>query len=209
MPERTANPPPEPTRSKLILASGSPYRRQLLERLGLPFSVLAPDIDEAAETAASSAELAQRLALLKARAVSRIKPDAIVIGSDQVADCEGRQLGKPGTPERAAAQLRDCSGREVVFHTSVAVIQGVREAVRNIPTRVRVKNLSAEQIKSYVERDRPLDCAGAMKSESLGIALAESIDNQDPTALIGLPLIALVELLEEFGIGILDGPARP
>jgi septum formation protein len=192
-----------PEMTELILASGSPYRRELLARLGLPFKVISPDIDERAEQAPDLAALAERLALLKARAVAAEHPGAVIIGSDQVAECQGRRLGKPGTVERAKEQLASCSGREVMFHTAVAVIASGRELVRHVPTRVIMKTLTPEAIGTYVERDQPLDCAGAMKSEALGIALTDAITSDDPTALIGLPLIAVSEMLAEVGLPVL------
>lgn len=189
----------------LILASGSPYRRELLARLGLPFRVVSPEVDEGAEQAADSGTLSERLALLKARAVAREYPASVVIGSDQVAECNGRRLGKPGTVERAIVQLESCSGHEVAFHTAVAVIANGRELVRRVTTRVQMKTLARETIQAYIERDRPLDCAGAMKSEALGIALTDNISSDDPTALIGLPLIAVTAMLEEAGLPVLPG----
>jgi len=188
---------------ELILASGSPYRRQLLTRLGLDFIVVSPDVDERAEHAEDGTALSRRLALLKARTVSTGHPDAIVIGSDQVAECAGRMLGKPGTVERAIEQLAFCSGREVIFHTAVAVIGASREQVRRVPTRVRMRALSRDTIENYIRRDQPLDCAGAIKSEALGIALTEAIASDDPTALVGLPLIAVTEMLDAVGLPVI------
>lgn len=184
----------------LILASGSPYRRELLLRLGLPFEVRIPDVDESAVEDDNGAALAERLALLKARAVAAEHPEAVVIGSDQVAICGGRRLGKPGSIDRAVDQLMFCSGREVTFHTAVAVIGRGEESSRIVDTAVGMKPLDEACIRAYVEIDRPLDCAGSMKAEALGIALTRHIRSDDPTALIGLPLIALVELLEPLGI---------
>ena len=191
--------------TELILASGSPYRKALLARLGLDFSVMPPNIDERAEQAANGARLSERLALSKARAISGERPGAVVIGSDQVAECNGRMLGKPGNVESAIEQLEFCSGREMIFYTAVSLVQGERELLDQVPTRVRMKSLSTEQIRDYVERDQPLDCAGAMKSESLGIALTESISSDDPTALIGLPLIAVASMLDEMGLPVIAG----
>lgn len=187
----------------LVLASGSPYRRELLARLGLEFSVASPDVDESAEHNEHGAALSERLALLKARTVAGQYPDATVIGSDQVAECNGRLLGKPGTANNAISQLEFLSGQEVVFHTAVAVIQGSQTLLRQVPTRVRVKPLTRHRIRAYVAIDQPLDCAGAMKSESLGIALTEAITSDDPTALIGLPLIAVASMLEEVGLTVI------
>ena len=189
--------------TELILASGSPYRKALLARLGLDFSVISPEVDERAEQAANGARLSERLALLKARTISVDHPEAVVIGSDQVAECNGRMLGKPGNAERAVAQLEFCSGREVIFYTAVTLIQGKRELLDQVPTRVRMKSLSTAQIRDYVKRDNPLDCAGAMKSESLGIALTEAISSADPTALIGLPLITVASMLDKMGMPVI------
>ncbi len=185
--------------SDLILASGSAYRRMLLDRLGLAFEVIAADIDESPRVNESGADLALRLGCAKARAVAEQYPDRLVIGSDQVAECEGRLLGKPGSPERAIEQLGLCSGREIVFHTSVALARDEQLLSRLVPTRVVMRELTRETIERYVARDQPLDCAGAMKSEALGIALARAMSSDDPTALIGLPLIATTTLLGEFG----------
>lgn len=189
--------------TELILASGSRYRRELLGRLGLKFEVISPDVDERPGPSEAGAELCERLSLLKARTVAATHPDAVIIGSDQVAECGGRLLGKPGGIEQAIAQLEFCSGREVIFHTAVAVVQGRQELIRRIPTRVRMKSLDGQRIKTYVRRDRPLDCAGAMKSESLGIVLVEAISSDDPTALVGLPLIATASMLEEIGLPVI------
>lgn len=184
----------------LILASGSRYRAELLERLGLPFEVRPADIDESAQPEETAVELAERLALAKAAAVAAGSPERLVIGSDQVAVCRGRVLGKPGTRDKAIEQLEWCSDAEVVFHSALALVLDTRRVSRNVPTRVRLRSLKRDQIERYIDRDRPLDCAGAMKSEALGISLARSIESDDPTALIGLPLIALVDLLAEFDI---------
>lgn len=192
------------TNKSLILASSSPYRRELLARLGMPFSVISPDVDETAEND-DGPGLSARLAMAKARAVATGRPDAVVIGSDQVAECAGRLLGKPGTVERATEQLAFVSDRDVVFHTAVAVIAEGFEECRVVVTRVSMQKLSDERIRAYVDTDRPLDCAGALKSESLGIALTRSIGSDDPTALIGLPLITTANLLERAGIAILPG----
>jgi septum formation protein len=189
----------------LILASGSAYRRDMLARLELPFAVHPADIDETPAPGETAAALAMRLGLEKAAHVARTRPDTIVIGSDQVAECNGRLLGKPGSIEKAVEQLNFCNGREVVFHSSVAVIRD-NEVVGHdvVPTRVCLRKLRTEQIRRYVMRERPIDCAGAMKSEALGIILAASITSDDPTALIGLPLIATVTLLEAAGVEIIQ-----
>ncbi|AKS41935.1 Maf family protein [Wenzhouxiangella marina] len=191
--------PPPP----LILASGSRYRCEMLKRLELPFEVHPADIDERPKDGEGAEALALRLALEKAQAVHRRHPGTVVIGSDQVAVCQGRLLGKPGSVERAVEQLRFTAGREVVFHSALALKSDSLERLVDVPTRVRMRTLDAERIRHYVAHERPLDCAGAMKSEGLGIALTRSIHSDDPTALIGLPLIALAELLPEFGIEVL------
>lgn len=186
---------------RLILASTSAYRRALLERLGLPFDTARPDVDETPLPDESPAALAVRLARAKAEAVAA--GDAWTIGSDQVAELDGRPLGKPGTPENAVAQLRAMSGHEVRFHTALCLAgpDGRRLAHLDL-TVVRFRTLHADEIARYVERERPLDCAGSFKCEGLGIALFEAIDNHDPTALIGLPLIATARLLREAGFAV-------
>ena len=196
----------------LILASTSRYRRALLQRLQLPFDVEAPGVDETPLPGEAPAALAQRLALEKARAVAQRHPDAVVIGSDQVADLAGQAIGKPHTHERAVQQLRAMSGRSVVFHTAVAVVRqnaGVAE-VRLSPVVVRFRDLSDEEIENYLRREQPYDCAGSAKSEGLGIALLHSVESQDPTALIGLPLSTVCELMRVAGLDpLLGGQVRP
>lgn len=198
------------TRPLLILGSTSVYRRELLERLRLPFEVHAPDVDETPRPGEAPAALAQRLALAKAHAVSHLHPDAVVIGSDQVADLDGQPIGKPGTHERAAAQLRSMSGRSVVFQTAVAVVCArsayVGEALA--PVRVRFRALSAQEIELYLRTEQPYDCAGSAKAETLGIALLEAIESDDPTALVGLPLIRTCALLRAAGIDPLSAAVR-
>ena len=190
------------TRPLLILGSTSRYRRELLERLRIAFEVRSPDVDETPRAGERPAALAQRLALAKARAVSAEHPQAIVIGSDQVADLDGEPIGKPGTHERAVAQLRTMRGRSVVFHTAVAVLRAstgyVGEAL--VPVTVRFRDLSDAEIEHYLRTEQPYDCAGSAKCETLGIALLEAIESDDPTALIGLPLIRTSALLREAGI---------
>lgn len=195
------------TSPRLILGSTSPYRRELLERLRLPFTVESPRVEELAEPDETPAALAERLALAKAREVSLRHPDAVVIGADQVADLAGAPLGKPGDHERAAAQLRAMSGQTVVFHTAVAVLHPARrhEAVVRVPVRVRFRRLEAPEIEAYLRAEQPFDCAGSAKSEGLGIVLLDAIESDDPTALIGLPLIATARLLREAGIDPLQG----
>jgi septum formation protein len=189
----------------LILGSTSRYRRELLGRLRMPFSVHSPDVDETPQPDETPAPLALRLALAKARAVSALHPSAVVIGSDQVADLGGEPLGKPGDHDRAVAQLRRMRGKTVIFQTAVAVVcqaSGFEEALL-AQVRVRFRPLSDEAIEHYLLAEQPYDCAGSAKSEGLGIALLESIDSDDPTALIGLPLIRTCRLLEAAGIDLL------
>lgn len=185
----------------IVLASTSPYRRQLLARLRLPFTVQAPQVDEQALPGESPAATARRLAQAKAAAVASRRPDAIVIGSDQVADVDGEALSKPGTHEAALAQLTRMQGREVVFRTALAVVgPDGRRQVDEVPTAVRFRVLPVDQLEAYLRLERPYDCAGAAKIESLGIVLAESVRADDPTALIGLPLIRLTSMLAACGV---------
>lgn len=190
------------TRPTLILASTSRYRRELLERLRLPFEVHAPDVDETPRPGEPPAALAQRLALAKAQAVSVRFPEAVVIGSDQVADLDGTPVGKPGAHDRAVAQLRAMRGRSVVFQTAVAVIRASTGYVGAAlaPVTVRFRALDDAEIEHYLTTEKPYDCAGSAKAEALGIALLETIDSDDPTALIGLPLIRTCALLRAAGI---------
>lgn len=187
----------------LILASTSPYRKRLLERLGLPFSCLAPGIDEQAKAGETPASLAERLADEKARAVAKLHPEATVIGSDQVASLQGQLLGKPGNHERARAQLKACSGNTVVFHTAIAMLAPNLALHHVEPFSVSFRQLSDTAIEHYLLRDRPYDCAGSFKWESLGIALFERLSGDDPTSLEGLPLIALTKMLERAGHPVL------
>ena len=198
------------TRPELILASTSRYRRELLGRLRLPFEVRAPEVDEARRVGERPVALAQRLALAKARAVAAAHPDAIVIGSDQVADLDGEPIGKPGTHERAVAQLRAMRGRSVVFQTAVAVVRARNGYVGTalVPVTVRFRDLSDAEIEHYLRTEQPYDCAGSAKCETLGIALLDAIESDDPTALVGLPLIRTSALLREAGINPLL-PAAP
>jgi septum formation protein len=193
----------------LILASTSRYRHELLARLRLPFSVRSPEVDETPDFGELPAPLAQRLALAKARAVAALNPDAVVIGSDQVADLDGAPIGKPGTHVRAVAQLRAMSGRSVVFQTAVAVVcesSGFSGSAL-VPVRVRFRTLDDAEIETYLRAEQPYDCAGSAKSETLGIALLDAIESDDPTALVGLPLIKTCALLRQAGIDPL-GRAR-
>ena len=191
----------------LVLGSTSPYRRELLQRLRVPFTVAAPDVDETPRPGETPQALATRLALAKARAVAGTYPGAVVIGSDQVADLNGRPLGKPGTHERAVAQLRDMRGQLVTFHTAVAVVctESGFEAQDLAPVKVRFRNLSDDEIENYLQAEQPYDCAGSAKSEGLGIALLESIESDDPTALIGLPLIRTCRMIGAAGVDLLPG----
>jgi septum formation protein len=191
----------------LVLASTSVYRRELLARLRLPFDVQAPAVDETPRPGESPAALAERLALAKAQAVAdgHGVPAAIVIGSDQVAELDGHPIGKPGTHERAVEQLRAMRGRRVVFHTAVAVVRPATGfvAVRRVPVVVRVRTLTDAEIETYLRLEQPYDCAGSAKCETLGITLLDAIESDDPTALIGLPLIATTALLREAGLDVL------
>lgn len=186
----------------LVLASTSRYRRELLARLARPFETAAPDVDETPRAGEAPRELALRLALEKAQAVAARKPQAIVIGSDQVADLHGQPLGKPGTHERAAAQLARMSGQTVLFHTAVAVVQASRGFAQSslATVTVRFRALDAATIERYLLAEQPYDCAGSAKSEGLGIALLQAIESDDPTALIGLPLIRTAQLLRAAGL---------
>ena len=186
----------------LILASTSRYRRELLERLRLPFEVVAPWVDETPLPGEAPAVLAQRLAMAKARVVAAQHPGAIVIGSDQVADLHGQAIGKPGTHERAVAQLRSMRGQRITFQTAVAVVRADRGYAQGLLASVVVsfRDLSDAQIEHYLRTEQPYDCAGSAKCETLGIALLEAIDSDDPTALIGLPLIRTCRLLREAGL---------
>ena len=186
----------------LILASTSVYRRELLERLGIPFTVVSPELDETPLPGESTLELALRLAKAKAAAVSKDYPDAWVIGSDQVADLCGAAIGKPGNFERAMAQLQLMRGSTVTFHTALCIMKGDMETTLSVPTEVSFRKLSDEILESYLLTEEPYDCAGSAKSEGMGITLLEAIKSDDPTALIGLPLIALTGLLRGAGFVI-------
>lgn len=195
----------EITPRKLVLGSTSPYRRELLERLRIPFTVAAPDVDETPQPHETPQQLACRLAMSKARAVAAKFPDSIVIGSDQVADLDGEALGKPGDYPRAFAQLQKMRGKVVVFQTAVAVVCQKSGFAQMDLAQVKVtfRDLSDAQIDAYLRAEMPYDCAGSAKSEGLGIALLASIDNDDPTALIGLPLIRTCQMLEAAGLQLL------
>jgi len=200
---------------RLVLASTSPYRRALLARLRLPFDVEAPGVDESVLDGETPAKTALRLALAKAAAVAGRDPAAVVVGSDQVADLDGRGIGKPGDHVRATAQLRAMRGRTVVFQTAVAVVcgaTGFTEAAL-VPVAVRFRDLGDDEIERYLRVEMPYDCAGSAKIETLGIALVTSVGADDPTALVGLPLIRTCELLRRAGVdplgdGVVGGTAR-
>jgi septum formation protein len=194
-----------PVPRQLILASTSLYRRQLLERLRVPFTVQAPQVDETPLPAETPPDLATRLALAKAQAVAELHPQAVVIGSDQVADLSGQALGKPGTHARAVAQLQAMRGKIVVFQTALSVVCLATGFSRTELAQVKVtfREFSDAQIEAYLQAERPYDCAGSAKSEGLGIALLARIDSDDPTALVGLPLIRTCKLIEAAGIRVL------
>ena len=194
----------------LILGSTSRYRRELLARLRVPFDVVSPDVDETPLTGEAPQALAARLALAKAKAVAALHPQAVVIGSDQVADLNGEPLGKPGTHERAVRQLQRMRGQTVVFQTAVSVVcqESHFEQTELAQIKVHFRNLSDTEIEAYLRAEEPYDCAGSAKSEGLGIALLDAIDNDDPTALIGLPMIRTARLLREAGIDLL-GAMKP
>ena len=189
--------------ARLLLASTSPYRRELLSRLRIPFDIARPEVDETPHPGESPLALAQRLAAAKAATVAAREGGAWVIGSDQVAELDGEPLGKPGGRDQALAQLAAMSGRSVAFRTALCVMHrdlGRFDAVDT--TVVRFRSLAGEEIARYVDTEQPFDCAGSFKSEGLGIALFEAIDTSDPTALVGLPLIATARLLRQAGFAL-------
>jgi len=190
----------------LVLASTSIYRRQLLQRLGLPFQCRAPGVEESTQSGEPPRDMALRLALAKAMAVAGSEPDSLVIGSDQVASLDGRIMGKPGNTANAVAQLARCSGKTVSFHTGLALyIPGRPSALQHVARYdVEFRDLSLTEIENYVAWDQPLDCAGSFKWESLGIALFKRLTGSDPTSLEGLPLIALTQMLAEAGHPVLE-----
>lgn len=192
-------------RRRLVLASTSAYRRSLLERLGLPFDCAAPGVDESPRDGEAPAETARRLAQAKAAAVAARFPDALIIGSDQVASLGALRLEKPGNHANAVRQLQALSGRTAQFDTAVCVLDAARGTARSrlVPCRVTFRPLSDGVIQAYLRREQPYDCAGSAKSEGLGIALIERMETDDPTALIGLPLIALTELLAAAGLPVI------
>lgn len=189
----------------LILGSTSTYRRELLSRLRIPFEVVAPEVDETPNPHEAPAQLACRLAMVKARAVAIRFPQSVVIGSDQVADLDGEAIGKPGAHEAAVAQLQRMRGKRVVFQTAVAVVceeTGFAQ-VELAVVEVFFRTLADAEIEAYLRAEQPYDCAGSAKSEGLGIALLDSIDSDDPTALVGLPLIRTCRLLRAAGLVLL------
>jgi septum formation protein len=188
----------------VILGSTSPYRRELMSRLRLPFDVQAPEVDETPHPGESPERLARRLALAKAQAVAVRFPEAVVIGSDQVADLDGEPLGKPGDHARATVQLRRMRGRALVFQTAVAVVCQASAFVQQdlAPVRVVFRDLSDDAIERYLRAEQPYDCAGSAKSDGLGIALLDSIESDDSTALIGLPMIRTCRMLRAAGIDL-------
>lgn len=186
-------------RRELVLASSSPYRKQLLERLGIPFSTISPTVDEQPGPGETAQQLVKRLSLAKADAVASSHPNSLVIGSDQTADLKGRLLGKPGTAANAELQLAQCSGQSVLFHTGLCVVSAESREYRSVETLIKFRTLSSAQISQYVKLEQPLNCAGSFKVEHRGIILFEEVTSSDPTALIGLPLIALTDMLYNVG----------
>ena len=189
---------------KIILASTSRYRKELLSRFGIPFGVAAPDVDESPLEGELPEALAVRLARAKALKVAEDYTDALIIGSDQVAVCGDEILGKPGTHENAVRQLTLLSGREAVFHTALCVHSTATHhtLLRTVVNNVTFRTLSPETVERYLQKEKPYDCAGSAKSEGLGIALIKRLGGDDPNALVGLPLIALVDLLLEHGLEV-------
>ncbi len=196
---------------RLVLASTSPYRRELLARLGVPFEVAAPDVDETPFAGESPDDTAQRLSLLKARAVAELFPDALIIGSDQVALLEGRQLGKPGTHVKAVEQLRSMRGKTLEFHTALTLLNAKTGSTQtaNVPVRLVMREYSDAQIEAYLRKDQPYNCCGSARSEALGIALIARYETEDPNALVGLPLIKLTEMLANEGLDVLMWQPAP
>ncbi len=186
--------------ARLILASSSIYRKAMLERLGLPFESISPDVDETPQPQETPQALSQRLALAKARVIAQRHPDSVVIGADQVATHDGNPIGKPGNHEGALSQLRELSGKTVEFHSALVVTDGERDLVSDVVTRCVFRSLSDEEIEHYVTVEKPFDTAGSAKAEGLGISLMESMHSDDPTAIIGLPLIELCRMLRSFNL---------
>ncbi|HLU03818.1 MAG TPA: Maf family nucleotide pyrophosphatase [Advenella sp.] len=185
---------------RLILASSSAYRKAMLQRLGLPFEAISPGIDESALPDETPEALSQRLSLAKAQHIAAQYPGSVVIGSDQVATHDGQPIGKPGTYERAFAQLRELSGKTVTFHSALAVTNGARSEVADVVTRCVFRALTDGEIEHYLNVEQPFDTAGSAKAEGLGISLMQSMHSDDPTAIIGLPLIELSRMLRSFDL---------
>ncbi|MFZ6817904.1 Maf family nucleotide pyrophosphatase [Undibacterium sp. Ji22W] len=202
MPKKLAN----TSIPQIILATSSTYRKELFARLGLPFLAVSPDIDESPKLTERPEQTAMRLAIEKAEAISQIHPDAIIIGSDQVATLEGLQIGKPGNHVRALQQLQMMRGKTVIFHTALCVLSNSSQhknhaiQIQNCQTIVRFRDLIDAELDAYLHIEKPYDCAGSAKNEGLGIALLESIQNDDPTALTGLPLITLCSMLRNLDV---------
>jgi len=198
-----AAPPP------LILGSSSPYRHELLERLHLPFTVAVPDIDETPLPGEAPEATALRLSRSKAESIAARHPGALVIGSDQVATLDGQQVGKPGTHEKALAQLQSMRGRTVTFHSALCLLDGRdgRIQLTDVQTRATFRDLTDPELDAYLRLEQPYDCAGSAKAEGLGIALLSRVESDDPTALIGLPLVALTTMLRAVGYPFFQHPA--
>jgi len=190
---------------KLVLASTSPFRKELLQRLDIPFDTASPDIDESAQSGETPEQLVTRLSEQKARAVAKQFPEALVIGSDQVATLDGNIIGKPGNHDNAVKQLKNASGRKVVFYTGLCLLNtktGIVQ-IEVVPFNVTFRKLTDQQINNYLRKEQPYSCAGSFKSEGLGIALFEKLEGDDPNALIGLPLIRLTYMLNKEDINII------
>ena len=196
------------TSAQLVLASTSPYRRELLDRLGLPFVVAAPRVNETALAGETPKQTALRLAQAKAKFIADSFPNALVIGSDQVVELEGWALGKPNNHENAVQQLRLMSGRTVAFHTGVCLINSSSGKIQSevVPCSVTFRAITESEIENYLQREQPYNCAGSAKAEGLGIALIQKMQSDDPNALIGLPLIALIDMLKNEGVNVLQNP---
>ncbi len=191
--------------TRIVLASTSPFRRQLLEKLGISFETASPDIDESRHEGENPVDLVERLAEEKAKAVAEAYPDALIIGSDQVACLDDQVLGKPGNFDKAFEQLSQASGKRVTFNTGLCLLNsrtGNSQVVCE-PFHVQFRRLSGDQIKNYLDREQPFNCAGSFKSEALGIALFEKLEGDDPNGLIGLPLIRLIAMLENEGVNVI------
>ncbi len=194
---------------KLVLASTSPFRRELLARLSVPFEVAAPEVDESPLPGEAADDTARRLSLLKAQAVATRYADALIIGSDQVALLDGERLGKPGSHDKAVEQLKRMRGKCVEFHTALTLLNSRNGRVQTavVPVRLTMRNYSDAQIEAYLRKDQPYNCCGSARSESLGIALIARYETEDPTALVGLPLIKLTEMLANEGLDVLTWQA--